>query len=162
MKGYHLAPLISLAVYGAAYFVSLYFWLYAFSSKTIPERFRVKTSPVWIWIILIASFAIPGVIAGAAFRIGGIMERGQGIAWGCYIETFVLGSLFFWLMGLVVTGILLAISLIIPQKLGFNNRVKPFLIFIIHNFHTIILISIMSWLIPKLSGPLNGLGASCL
>jgi len=162
MEGRHFAVITSIIIWIICYFISLFFFSYRFSNGIIPRRLREKTDSKTIIYLLTGTILISPIIAGLSYRIGGIMEKGNGIAWGCYIESFWLGSISLWFISLIGTSILLLVCIIKPSFLGFEKRKKAITLYILHNIYTLILLIIIGILIPIISGPLSGKGSTCL
>lgn len=160
MEGRHFAVIISILVWITGYLFSLYFFSYKFSHGIIPKKLRIKTNNKVMLFYLLGSMIISPFIAGMSYRIGGIMERGNGIAWGCYIEDYWL-CILLWLGSFFITSIFLLISLINPTLLKFKKRINAFALYGLHNIYTLILLIVIGILIPILSGPLSGKGSTC-
>lgn len=162
MEGRYFAVSTALLAWSIGYFISLYFFTFKYSKGIIPNKWREKTTDKTMTYYLIGTPIITGIIAGTAYRIGGMMERGNGIRWGCYIEYFLLGSFALLFFTCVGTSILLIIALIKPKIFKIENRIDALLLFLIHNLYVLILPTIISLFIHLLSGPLTGKGGSCL
>ncbi|MFZ4680064.1 MAG: hypothetical protein ACOYLP_07850 [Flavobacterium sp.] len=72
-------------------------------------------------------------MAGIFYGIGGRMERGNSIAWGCYIEDFIM-SLFIWFLVGIILFFVMIYGFINPNKLNFNKRVDLFSTYIVIQF----------------------------
>ena len=53
------------------------------------------------WTVFYISILFP-FLAGISYNIGGSMEKGNSIAWGCYIEDFLLSSIIWLFIGTIL------------------------------------------------------------
>jgi hypothetical protein len=97
-----------------------------------------------------------------AFRVGGLLQKRGGIAWGCYFESFSLVSMVLWGLSAMFLSILVVVSLVKPGIFGFKNRVSGLLLYLVHHLYTLLLLVLIIKLLPILSGPLSGKTATCL
>jgi hypothetical protein len=162
MEGRHLAVMATIIIWLVGYLISIFYFSHRFSTGIIPIRLRERTSLKRYTYILIGMPLISPLFSGLAYRIGGILEKGNGIAWGCYIEDFWLGSIVLWFLSALSLFILLLISLAKPGIFGFQDRKKALALYFMHHLYTLLLLIIIGILIPILSGPLSGKGSTCL
>lgn len=162
MEGRHIAVIATIIIWFIGYFISLFYFSYKFSNGILPIRLRERTNLKTVNYIIIGIPIISPILAGLTYRIGGILERGNGIAWGCYIEDFFLGAILLWFLSLVGLFVLLLISLVKPNLFGFQNRKRALALYFTHHLYTLLLLIIIGILIPILSGPLSGKSSSCL
>lgn len=162
MEGRHLAILTTIAIWVIGYLISLFYFSYKFSEGNVPLRLKKEKHLKTLTHTIIALPIVSPILAGLSYRIGGILESGNGIAWGCYIEDFWLGVILLWVLSLSCLFILLLICMIKPELLGFRERKMAIFAYFVHHFYTLFLFLIMGIFIPILSGPLSGKGASCL
>jgi Mg2+/Co2+ transporter CorB len=100
-------------------------------------------------------------ICSLLFPLNDSKELGNQYIWGCYIEYAFAGIGFIWVIGLILSFILLVIGLINPILVKFERRDKLFYsLFIINNI-ALILISIIVILVNLLSYNLHGASSSC-
>jgi|GEM_PF-3399533 hypothetical protein len=162
MEGTVLAVLISVFVWGLSYLATFYLLAYFLSAGLMPRKLREKSTPISVGIIF-ASVAVASVlITGFIYRVGGEMEAGNGVAWGCYVEDFQLLVTMCWITGGLLTFGLMVASLIDPKMVNFPNRLNPVLLFLAQATVSILIAKISSWCIPLLASNLAGLDASCL
>lgn len=162
MEGRHFAVITTILIWIIGYIISLYFFSYKFSKGILPIKLRERTSLKTLTYMVIALPIISPILAGLSYRIGGILEKGNGIAWGCYIEDFSLGSILLWFLSLIGLLIMVLISLVKPSLFGFQDRKRALALYFTHHLYTLILLTIIGLLIPILSGPLSGKGSTCL
>lgn len=162
MDGRHFAVITTFLIWIIGYIISLYFFSYKFSNGILPIKLRERTNLKTLTCLVIALPIISPILAGLFYRIGGILEKGHGIAWGCYIEGFFLGSILLWFLSLIGLFIMVLISLVKPSLFGFQDRKRALAFYFTHHLYTIILLIIIGILIPILSGPLSGKGSTCL
>lgn len=161
MVGSHLAVIATMIIWIVGYFISFFYFSHKFSTGIIPIRIRERTNIKKVSYIIIGMPIVSPIIAGLMYRIGGILEKGNGIAWGCYIEDFWLFSIVLWFLSLPSLFIFLLISLAKPNLFGFQDRKNALALYFLHHLYTLLLLIIIGVLIPSLSGPLNGKGATC-
>jgi hypothetical protein len=162
MEGRHLALITAVIIWFSGYIISLFYFSYRFSNGILPIRLRERTNLKTLTYIIIGIPIISPILAGLAYRIGGILEKGNGIAWGCYIEDFYVGAILLWFLSLICLFILLVISLVKPNLFGFQDRKRALGLYFTHHLYTLLLLIIIGILIPILSGPLSGKGSTCL
>jgi hypothetical protein len=162
MEGRHIAVFATTLIWIVGYFISIFYFSQKFSSGIIPSRLREKTNLKKMSYFMVVLPFVSSILAGLLYRIGGILEKGNGIAWGCYIEDFWLGTIFLWAISLICLFFLLVISLIKPNLYGFQDRKRALAFYFIHHLYTLLLLIIIELLIPILSGPLTGKDSSCL
>jgi hypothetical protein len=162
MEGRHIAVFASIIIWIAGYFISIFYFSQKLSSGIIPARFREKTNLKKLTYFILGMPFISSILAGFIYRLGGILEKGNGIAWGCYIDDFWLGTIFLWVISLICLFFLLVICLIKPYLLGFQDRKRALALYFLHHLYTLLLLIIIEILIPFLSGPLTGKDSSCL
>jgi hypothetical protein len=162
MEGRHLAVIATVLIWISGYIISLFFFSYKFSNGILPIRLRERTNLKTLTYLVIAFPFLSPLLAGLSYRFGGILEKGNGIAWGCYIEDFFLGSILLWFLSLSILFILLIFSLVKPNLFGFQDRKRPLALYFTHHLYTLLLLIIIGILIPILSGPLSGKGSTCL
>lgn len=63
------------------------------------------------------------------FQLNDFKESGNQIIWGCYIEYAIGGVFLIWMIGLIISSILLLIGLINPRVLRFEREKKYFIVF---------------------------------
>jgi hypothetical protein len=162
MEGRHLAVIATVLIWISGYIISLFFFSYKFSNGILPIRLRERTNLKTLTYLVITFPFLSPLLAGLSYRIGGILEKGNGIAWGCYIENFFLGSILLWFLSLSILFILLIFSLVKPNLFRFQDRKRPLALYFTHHLYTLLLLIIIGILIPILSGPLSGKGSTCL
>jgi hypothetical protein len=114
------------------------------------------------FITLFYSLVIMILISSLLFQLNDSKELGNQYIWGCYIEYAFAGIGFIWIIGLILSFILLVIGLINPILVKFERRDKLFYsLFIINNI-ALILISIIVISVKLLSYNLHGVTSSCL
>lgn len=161
MEGRHLAILATFIIWFIGYIISLFYFSYKFSNGIIPIRLRERTNPKTLIYIIIGMPFISPILAGLTYRIGGILEKGNGIAWGCYIEDFWFGAILLWFLSLICLFFPLVFSLAIPNSFGFQDIKRALALYFAHHIYTLLLLIITGILIPILSGPLSGKGSTC-
>jgi hypothetical protein len=162
VEGRHLAVLATILIWIVGYIISFFYFSHKFSTGIIPIRLRERTNLKTLTYIIIGMPFVSSILAGLSYRIGGIIEKGNGIAWGCYIEDFWVGAIFLWFLSVVSLFILLVINLVKPNLFGFQDRKRALGLYFTHHLYTILLLIVIGILIPILSGPLSGKGSTCL
>jgi hypothetical protein len=113
-------------------------------------------------VTLCYSLLIMIFIGSLLFPLNDSKELGNQIIWGCYIEASVALIGVIWVMGLILSFILLIIGLINPIKIRFKSRQKLFYSLFIINSISLLIIYIMYKSINLLSSNLHGASSSCL
>jgi uncharacterized membrane protein len=161
LGGHHIAVIGSLMAWLAVYLVTLGFLFTKFSNrfsllaqgKTIAFISKPLT-------VAVATILAP-LLAGLLYRLGGYVEHNNGIAWGCYIESFWLGVLLLWVALVIIEFLAMLIGLISPKALLFENRKNLFISFLICNIYAIFVSLLFAIAIDVISGPLSGKTSSC-
>lgn len=161
MEGRHFAVIVSLLVWILGYCFSFLFFSHRFSNGIIAKLASEKFSPKKLNYVFLMIPVISPFIAGQAYRIGGIFEFDNGISWGCYIEDFALGAIFMLSLSVMVLFVVLVISIIKPNLLGFSARPNALKWYVSHHLYVFLLMLIIWYFIPILSGPLSGKEGSC-
>ena len=162
MNGRIFASITTTVIWITIYVASMYFVNFKFSAGNISRHLRDKTTDrMMFWIGLGTTITAP-VLSGFMFRIGGLIDRGKHIAWGCYIEDFWIIIMFLWFFGLIILTMMLPFAIYAPHRLRFLSRKEALWAYLIHNIYTLIISILIGYLIPVLSGPLSGKGSSCL
>lgn len=161
MEGRHLAVIASILIWGLTCLVAAYFASYKFSTGIIPKRMRQKTKDKTLLGVFIITTIVAPAFCAQMYNIGGDMEKGNGIAWGCYIEDFWLCCFLLWCLAFVVLTIIFIIAAVNPQRLGFQNVNKVVSACFFQASYSFLMIVIIGLLIPALSGPLSGKESSC-
>jgi len=161
MEGRYIAIVMSIIIWSACYIFSLYYFHQKLTKGVKPFR------PIQVGGIMRMSYIIIGipfaasVLTGLAFRLGGALD-GDGIIWGCYIEDYGFIVLALWILSLIACAIISLIVLIKPSLLGFKDRIMPIAYYFVHHLYTFFIFWVAIWLMPYFSGPLHGIGWSCL
>lgn len=161
MEGQSFAVTASIFIWCISYLVSLYSVSYKFSEGLIPTFFREKTSNRILIKFLVWSTLLSPILAAYMYRIGAHRERGNGIAWGCYVEYFWIIGVLLWLLSLIILSMLLIILLIKPNLLRFQRRKNLLLAYFIQNGYSLIMLILIGSLIPVLAGAMSGKESSC-
>jgi hypothetical protein len=161
MEGRHFAVIASLIIWLIGYLISLSFFLNKYSTRIIPIRVREIIQMNKFIYLMVSLPIISSILSGLMYRVGGIWEVGNGIAWGCYIEDFYFGTLAIWFISFVSLFLMLLISLVKPTLLSFDNRKNALKLYFFHHIYTLLLSIVIYILIPFLSGPLSGKNSSC-
>ena len=110
---------------------------------------------------LLYSLMVMIFICSLLFPLNDSKELGNQYIWGCYIEYAFAGIGFIWVIGLILSFILLVIGLINPSLVKFQRRDKLFYSLLVINIIAFILIFIMISSIKLLSHNLHGATSSC-
>jgi hypothetical protein len=161
MEGRHFAVFASISVLIIGYIISFYFFSYKLSDGLIPNRLRQFTRNKHLVYLILCVTLVSPFLGGFFYRIGGNLEIGNSIFWGCYIENFWEGSIFLWFFSFLIMTFFLIIGVIKPKLFGFKKRKKLILFFVLHNLYSLFLLILMGIFIPILSGPLSGKNATC-
>ncbi len=95
------------------------------------------------------------------YSLGGALEAGNSIIWGCYIEDFFLYGAIIWVLLGFLNTVALVIGIINPRNLGFAQLKQVVLAWLVLNFGGLILLLVISESIKWFSGELSGKGLSC-
>lgn len=157
MEGRHFAVLSSIFLWSLTYLIGFLF----ISNKLSKGYFFSKiTSKLKIYrTIFIITIVFP-FMAGIFYGIGGRMERGNSIAWGCYIEDFIM-SLFIWFIVGIILFFVMIYGFINPIKLNFKKRFDLFLTYIIIQTFGFLMVFVYLLFINYFSGELSGKDSSC-
>ena len=161
MEGRFLAVSASVIIWIIGYIISLRYFSHKFTNEVKILDSKEKADIKMLTYAIVGTPFLSPMLASTAFRIGGILEKGRGIAWGCYIEDFSLITIFLWLGSVILLFIMLIFDLLQPAP-GPHSRKKAVGLYLIHHLYTLILFYLMHFLIPILAGPLSGKGSSCL
>jgi hypothetical protein len=161
LEGRHFAVVATILIWIVGYLISFFYFSYNFSNGIIPKKLREKINQKKLTYLLIGTPFISPILAGLIYRFGGLSEYGKGIAWGCYIEDFSLGSILLWFLSTLSLFVLLLLSFVKPKIFGFQDRKRPLALYFAHHLYTLLLLLIIGLLIPILSGPLSGKESSC-
>lgn len=161
MGGQHLAVIITLLIWICSYFISLFYFGNTLSNGLL-AILKARFSGSRVGYIIMGIPFMAAILAGLLFRLGGILEKDRGIAWGCYIELFTLGTLGLWGLSALSFFIILLICLVNPALFGFQSRRKAIGLYVVHHAYTLLQLILMRYLIEELSGPLSGKDSTCL
>lgn len=158
MEGRHFAVLSSIFLWCITYIIGFVIISNKFSngilfSKIIANLKINKT-------ILITTILLP-FLAGVSYRIGGNIERGNSIAWGCYIESFSEGTLVLWILSGIILFLVMIFGLIKPNALKFQKGLDLFLAYTMFHLFVLFTIFVYSVFIGYFSGDLSGKNSSC-
>lgn len=162
MEGRHLAVLGAIGIWCLAYLVSIYHVGYFFTDGKLVKNAGKQINSRKILITSLITLLVVVFIPGLFYRLGGALEKGNGIAWGCYIEDFGLGTMLLLFLSLMILTLVLVIGLIKPSCIKFKSRIKILLAYITLNILSLIWFILAGVSIWLFSGPLSGLGSSCL
>lgn len=161
MEGRHFAVIASVVIYLFSYVIIFYSLVVrykaVFNNINILKKYN---DSIFIYIFTSAIFITP-LLVSCNFYVGGFMEEGNGISWGCYIEDFILGSFLIWTSLFLIFTIFIIVCLVIPIKLGFTSIFKFFQIFVLQNLITIFILFMCYVFIPIIANSLSGLKLSC-
>jgi hypothetical protein len=161
MEGRHIAVVATIIIWIVGYIISFFYFSYKFSTGIIPLRLRERVNLKTLTYIIVGMPFVLSILAGLIYRIGGILEKGNGIAWGCYIGDFSVGAGLLWFLSAFSLFILLLISFAKPNLFGFQDRKRAMGLYFTHHLYTLLLEIIIVNLIPILSGPLSGKESTC-
>ncbi len=160
---YLVAMGMAILIWGAAYLYTLLVLLQSYTNGLLSERWMdagaTTGKRLGRWALVMAGTP---VLSGLVYRLGGMIEEGMGIAWGCYLEYAQLGSVMLWFFGFVLTGLFFLTALSNPRKMGFASRGKLTAAFFLFNVGILVWTIYMSKLINLVAGPLSGKESSCL
>ncbi|MDR0874403.1 MAG: hypothetical protein LBN27_13230 [Prevotellaceae bacterium] len=162
MEGRHLAVIGATGIWCIVYCISLYCLWFLFS-KGIKQRLSSKkTTTVSVMIALIAALLLAPLLSGVLFRYGVILEKGNGIAWGCYLEHFFLAALILFSFSFLLLIIVIIIALIKPQWFKFQKRINILCVFILQNIFAGLLPFCMEGIVRKMLASASGINSTCL
>ena len=157
MEGRHFAVLSSIGLWCITYIIGFLIISNKFSKGylfiKITSKFKIYRT-IFITTILLPFFA------GVSYNIGGKMERGNSIAWGCYIEEFSF-CLIIWMFFGIILFLMVIYGLINPNKLKFKKRLYLFLACLIIQSYGLLMIFIYGIFINYFSGDLSGKESTC-
>ena len=157
MEGRHFAVLSSIFLWSLTYLIGFLIISNKFSKGSL---FSKITSKIKIFrTIFIATILFP-FLAGIFYRVGGQMEGDNPIAWGCYIEDFMM-SLFIWLIVGIFLFFVMIYGFINPNKLNFSKRFDVFLTYTIIQIFAFLMVFVYFLFINYFSGELSGKDSSC-
>lgn len=156
MEGRYIAVGCSVLLFIITYIICILYTYFTFSNVDFK-----KTSGKLLNVIIFSAFLLTPVLAMFIFNIGGIMEKGNGISWGCYIEDFVLGSILIWSLFLLPLLILTIAGLVKPININYDSRKQVVYSFLFHNSYTFFLLMLMNYTIRHFSIGLSGIDSSC-
>jgi hypothetical protein len=157
MEGRYIAVGCSVLIFIIVYIVCIFYTFFTFSNVNLK-----KIQSKLLNVIILSAFLLTPVLAMFIFNIGGIMEKGNGISWGCCIEDFVLGSILIWSLCLLPLLILTIAGLIKPANINYINRKQVLYSFLFHNAYTLFVLMLMNYTIRHFSIGLSGIDSSCL
>lgn len=161
MESRHFAVIASVVVYLFSYVIIFYCLGVRYTVVFNNIKFLKKyNDAIFIYIFTSTIFITP-LLVGCIFYVGGFMEKGNGISWGCYIEDFIIVSFLIWLFLLFIFTIFIIVCLVMPNKLCSTSRFKLFQIFVLQNLISIFILFMCYVFIPIIANSLTGLKISC-
>jgi hypothetical protein len=157
MEGRHFAVLTSISLWSLTYLIAFIIISNKLSKGNLFTKIASKFKIYWT--VFYISILFP-FLAGVSYNIGGSMEKGNSIAWGCYIQDFSL-SLIIWLFIGTILFFLMIYGLINPTKLKFAKRKELFITYILIQTYAFFMIIIYFICINYFSGELSGKNSSC-
>lgn len=157
MEGRHFAVLTSISLWSLTYLIALII----ISNKLSKDNLFTKIASKFkiYWTVFYISILFP-FLAGISYNIGGSMEKGNSIAWGCYIEDFWLSSIIWLFIGTILFFVMIY-GLINPTKLKFAKRKDLFFAYISIQSYAFFMIIIYFICIGYFSGDLSGKDSTC-
>ncbi len=162
MQGTDIAVLGSIVTWGISYVISFFLVCYIFSYGIVPKQLRKQVKASIIIIISIISVFILIYISGLFYKLGGMMEKGKGIAWGCYKEDFLIGTLFLWFISGVILSLFSVMGFIKPKVIKFERRKDILYAYLMHNMLSILILTLMYVSITLFTVSLSGSTSTCL
>lgn len=157
MEGRHFAVLSSIGLWCITYLIGFLIISNKFSKSNL---FNKITSKLKIYSTFIVTTILLPFLAGLSYNIGGKMERGNSIAWGCYIEDF-LYCILIWVFIGIILFLMVIYGLMNPNKLKFKKRLDIFLAYLIIQSYGLLMILIFGIFINYFSGDLSGKDSTC-
>lgn len=158
MEGRHFAVLTSLGLWCITYIIGFLIISNKFSKGSL---FNKITSKFKIFrTILITTILFP-FLAGIFYGIGGLIEDGKSLAWGCYIEDFATGAFSLWFVTGFILFLVMILGLINPNKLKLQKRLDLILIYLTVQSFALIMIIVYFLFIGYFSGDLIGKDSTC-
>lgn len=161
MDGRYFAVISSVVVYLFSYLIIFYCLILRYTSIFINIPFFRKCNKSILKYIFLSTLFVTPLLVGCIFYLGGIMEEGNGIAWGCYIEDFIVGSLLIWFSLFLLFTIIIIGSILIRNKYGFSSAYKVFKIFMIQIIFSILIMIMCYKSIHLMPYSLTGIEVSC-
>lgn len=162
MEGRIFAIISSIIAYLASYFFIFYLFStilnYKYSESLLTKTLR-KSIRYYLSIIIVI---ICPLIISFFFIIGGYLDLGKGILWGCYLEDFIIVAFAIWVHLFLASIVLLIIGLKNPSRLGFVSGYKTLQMFFLQNIWTFLIVIIAQFIVPKIASSLSGIDSSCL
>lgn len=159
MEGRHFAVLTSISLWSLTYLIAFIIISNKLSKGNLFTKIATKFKIYWT--VFYISILFP-FLAGVSYNIGGSMEKGNSIAWGCYIENFFSGAVFLWLLSGIVLFLIMILGFFNPKKLRFDKRKDLFFAYISIQSYAFLMIIIYFICIGYFSGELSGKDSSCL
>jgi hypothetical protein len=158
MEGKNFAILSSIFLWSLTYLIGFLIISNKFSKgalfNKIASKFKIFRT------ILITTILFP-FLAGIFYGIGGLMEEGKSLPWGCYIEDFVTGAGFLWFVTGFILFLVMILGLINPNKLKLQKRLDLILIYLTVQSFALLMIFVYFIFIGYFSGALSGKDSSC-
>lgn len=147
MSAPQIAVLVTLIMYTFGYIVSLYAVSYWFSSGLMPQKWRAFSSNSIVFQAVIYATVFIPLVTWFSFHLAVESDVSQTIVWKDYLSHVSVGAHIIWFLSLKPMVVGLIVGLISPETMGFSQRSKAVLAFMMHNTGSYAMVQIVKTVI---------------